>query len=491
MPYYEAARSMRILGPLAVLAMACSSDGDDAPDGHAETDTPPTSTSGLDASGVLSDVITTVAFVTWTPPAAGESWVEYGLDPTNLDFSTPHVATDTTAHEQIVLGMKADHTYSWRAVTEIAGVLHVSPIDEITTGVAPSGVAIADVVISDPTKFDPAPWLLTVALGEPATAVIYDREGDPVWYAESPSTVRKMHTARPGWDGKSILYGYYDQEQDKTLGGIYRVAMDGRSGTFSATIEADHDFVERRDGTFAYLHLDSREALEVEGEIVPVATNAIYETVEADDPATSPPTEIFNQFDDSGQALYWTCSHMRDPGELIYHQWTHANSLIPDPFEPDDYYWINYRFQDSMARIDRANARIDWEIGGLYDDSDMTPEAAWDHGHLSHFWPGGFLMFDNNTHDAGNSQVREYSYDQATKHVVLEHEWVGGLKTPGMADARRTDSGTVIINWVGEDKIQERTDADEVVWEAVLSGATTGRILLLNDLYNLDDPYRY
>ncbi|MBA2322000.1 MAG: aryl-sulfate sulfotransferase [Deltaproteobacteria bacterium] len=476
---------------------ACSPDKDEDPGDVDAGDTDgPVSETPLDAAIALSTDINTVAFVTWTPPDAGTSWVEYGLE--TLDLSTPHVPTGTESHEQVLLGMKADRTYSWRAVTEIDGIRHESPVEPIETGTPPAGVGIPTLTVDDRASADPANWLLTISHGAedtPATVVIYDRDGDPVWYWVTPSDERESHTARPGWDGRSILYGFYDQNQVDDEGGIYRIGMDGRSEVFTPTVEAHHDFVERRDGTLAYLTLDYRDDLDVEGEIVNVVSDAILETDEGVvDVAASPPREIYNQFDDSGQALYWTCSDMRkDFDGQPYKQWSHANSLMPDPVEPDRYYWTNYRYQDSLLKIDRDTHAIAWQIGGVNDDSDLLEADAFDHGHMSHFWPGGFLMFDNNTHEDTVSYVREYEYDEATKHVSLVQSWSGREEAPGMADARMTTVDTVLVNWKPEDIVQEITRGDEVVWELDFTGGDAGpsRLMLLNDLYELDDPYAF
>jgi hypothetical protein len=500
---------------LLVLLAACSKndkDAADAPDRGDGTDTAGSdcSTDPVHAEVAMSDTINTVAFVSWTPPAAGDSWVEYGLDPSALTESTPHVATTAALHEQIVLGMKADRTYSWQAVTEVCGVRVVSEVGTLTTGSPPPGVAVVthDDAVDDPTRQDPARWMLTIThcggdgcgAEKPATLVIYDRDGDPVWYYATPSDIREAHTARPSWDGRSVVYGFYDQNQVDDIGGIYRVGMDGRSEIKTPTVEAHHDFVERQDGTFAYLTLDYRENLDVEGEIVNVVSDAILETGEGVDPLVTPPTTIYDQFDDSGQALYWTCSHMRDDFDgQPYKQWSHANSLMPDPVDPDNYYWMNYRYQDSILRVKR-DGTIDWEIGGRYGQP-LAEGEAFDHGHMSHIWPGGFVIFDNNTHDDDAdpsnepvpSRAREYSYDLANHTVALVRQWDGYSLTPGMADVRRTTAGTVVINFSGDKVIQERTDDDEVIWELKFGndGMSAGRITLLNNLYDLDDPYAF
>ncbi len=98
--------------------------------------------------------------------------------------------------------LKADHTYAWRAVTEACGVRFASDVATVTTGTPPGGVGLAEVnpAFNDPARYDPAPWLLTITHGSqfPATLVIYDREGDPVWYYETPSDIREAHTPTGG-----------------------------------------------------------------------------------------------------------------------------------------------------------------------------------------------------------------------------------------------------------------------------------------------------
>jgi hypothetical protein len=103
-------------------------------------------------------------------------------------------------------------------------------------------------------------------------------------------------------------------------------------------------------------------------------------------------------------------------------------------------------------------------------------------------------LFDNNTHGDGPSRVREYSYDPVTNgSVQLVHEWANDETTNGMADARKASNGNVLINWGdGGDRVQERTPDDVIVWGAQFpSNDNAGRMVLINDLYQLDPPYDF
>jgi hypothetical protein len=394
-------------------------------------------------------------------------------------------------------------------VTEGGGERFVSAQGTLTTGAPAVGFVPVTIGTDLRDQQEPAPYILTVT-AKPSAVVIYDRDGDAVWsYPVPGSDEREAVTVRPAWNGTSVLVGAYDQTQDDATGGIYRISMDGRTVVFTPTVEAHHDFVERKDGTFAYLSQDYRPSIPVTGTCntgpglpscspADVVADVVLETVEGSDVATSPPTAVFDHFEDSGEAPFWTCLHMEeafppvDP-DPTYHQWTHGNSLVPDPADPENAYWINLRYQDALIKISRIHEVLA-TIGGWEERSNLDDATAFHHGHYSHMWPGGFLMFDNNTHGDGPSRVREYSYDPVTNgNVQLVHEWANDESTGGMADARKAPNGNVLINWGdGGDRVQELTTDGTVVWGAQFPrNDNPARMYLIHDLYQLDAPYDF
>lgn len=82
--------------------------------------------------------------------------------------------------------------------------------------------------------------------------------------------------------------------------------------------------------------------------------------------------------------------------------WSHANAIVPIPGE--DSYLINFRYQNAMIKIDKANSDIKWifaEPSGWNDSLQhkllklSSEDWCW-HQHCPRFTPSGNLLFFNN-----------------------------------------------------------------------------------------------
>ena len=469
-------------GPARLLAawwaVACARPPAEAARAPEVTGSTVVSADGLAVVVTPAPEVPTVVHLTWDAgdPSA-RSWVEVWRDGA-LAFTTPAAAGAAVTIP--LIGLVAGEAHTWRAITEVGGVQRTAE-GALEVPAAPPELAVT-VTVDLPAQQDAAQYLLTIhrAAGRPSTVVIYDRAGRVRWWREAPNDKRDAHTARPSRDGRSVLYGYYDQTQDDEVGGVYRLPLDGTAGTFTRSVDAHHDFLEHADGQITYLTLDYLRDVSVEGQVVDVISDGLLEVPEGAT-AETVPREVFSLYEDSGIELSWVCRDMRDGDIFGFHQWSHTNSLLEDPTNPRAL-WAMSRYHDNLWQVDRDTGALLQRLGGPWSDIPIDPAIAWSHGHLSQMWDGGFIVFDNNTHRAGPSSVRSYDWDGVT--LTQTHQWLGEAQSLAMADAKRLANGNVLIGWGAENRAEERTVDDDVVWQLDYGDGAGGRVTLLNDLYD-------
>lgn len=125
------------------------------------------------------------AYVSWTTDVAADSAVEFGTTTYELRVRD---AAAVTAHRVLVLGMHADSTYRLRAVSTTAGG-SASAEGAFTTGSLPATVPLPEVTVGAGggegwtlVSVQPASPGGPYSTRPPGVAVMYDREGLPVWY---------------------------------------------------------------------------------------------------------------------------------------------------------------------------------------------------------------------------------------------------------------------------------------------------------------------
>ena len=182
--------------------------------------------------------------------------------------------------------------------------------------------------------------------------------------------------------------------------------------------------------------------------------------------------------------------------------WSHSNSLMY--YEPDDAFLLVSKNLDAIIKVDRASGQQVWQLGGRYSDftdvdGDTLPDGDWanvdgpnstwwSHGHMSDWWDGGFVMFDNGYHhDPAQSRAVEYSYDEAAHTVKKVWEyWAPDLYfNPLLGDVRKMPNGNYMVSWANQGMLTEITPAQEVVWRASATlGAGTSRVHYIPDIYD-------
>ena len=436
-------------------------------------------------------------WVSWQTEEPGASWIEYGLE--ELTHRTP-TQPATTQHRIPVLGLKADRTYRFRAVTETAtGVLESEVIEAETLG--PTGLGPIEITDYDPSRVHSASAHFAVATRTSTStfALIIDREGDIVWFVEGPpqSAIQVPKIAR---DGRSLIWAEWDRDKQIDIGRVVKMSLDGETLETTRAPFAHHDFVEHADGTVGFLSVDIRDL----GNPRLALSDVILETTAGE---TEDRTEtVFSFFDDYGHPFWRPCGHatgLADEWGLEgADEWTHANSLMFD--DNDDAYFVHARFLDALLKIDRATGEVIWQLGGEHGDFtlpngdpafvDTYAPELWSHGHMSHIWDDGFILFDNGDHRSPQvSRVAEYRFDVDNATVEEVWSYSDGRFMKFLSDAQKLDNGNVFIVSTPYTEMSEILTDGTVVWRAELADdeAYFGRAAYLADLYALESSLLY
>lgn len=434
----------------------------------------------------VSEDIPTVVKVHWETSAPGRGNVEYGLDGA-FDFSTPGEAEATTAHERVLLGLKAGETYQLRPVTlDALGRRSVGETIAVTLASPPEDLPFITVSDHDPTQAAPGGYVLTTLLqAYGGWVVILDRDGDYVWFKEIPGGLSalgpKLH---PETDSFSYLLA--DPLGGTDQGGIWHVSLDGERAEHTRAWLGHHDHTPLPDGSFAWLSYDFRHAHIAETEYL-IAGELILGLEEGGTDEDAP---------DIGFALldevapYIPCVHF---DELVYdtgaHDFSHGNSLNYDPDQ--DVFRLLAKNTDALYVIDRATGALLYTIGGNDPDfATENPADMWSHGHMSQAWDGGFMVFDNGTHRAPQfSRVSEYALDEDAGTLELVWTWPGTEEryNPMLGDVRKLER-TYLTSWTTFGLLMEVTPEGEVVWRAETEvGNAIGRVHWLESLYDLSE----
>jgi len=465
-------------------------------------DPKPGTTTGDDACSDLSaaadESVATAVHFSWSTSTEGTATLEFGLDGA-LD-QTASSEAQGTEHAITVPLLKSGQTYSWRGVVETsAGDTITCATQEVSIAPQPQGILGFNLNISDAERSAVAGGyvLFTTLQAQDSFVGMIDGEADYVFFKD-PSREDPLFAsvrARPGLDGRSIIWNVYDQDRNVDIGGLRRVDIRGGEVTSTRTLNAHHDFVELSDGEFGWLAYEFEEEVSVDGnapavaatactgpgDSCPIASDMIYEGSEGMTDATAP-TEVMGLLDTIDP--FWACEHAEDYDGFVpdYFNLTHGNSLVYS--DTEDAYYVMSRHLDAIFKIDRATGQVVWQLGGR--DSQFTATGElFDHGHYSDHWPGGFLVFDNGDHrDPAVSRVAEYSYDEQamTVELVWEVEEPTGSFIAVLGDARRLPNGNTLIDWSSKGRIQEVTPDKEVVWEAEATiGGLVSRVIFIDD----------
>jgi hypothetical protein len=450
----------------------------------------------LDPVFEVVDGLPNVLHATWEAKS-GRSRVRFGRDGA-LDASTPWAETPDVR----VLGLVSGATYTMQAETDTGDEVLASETVEITIADVPPTAPRFQIEAGDPDAWvgDGYVMMALVSLEESAIAVL-DRAGAYVWWMEArPGT--PIPTAHLGADGRSVIYVDNDL-MEGGWSGVGRVAFDGSSAEYRAIDDVHHDVVELPDGGLAWLAFESRESTPEEGGTAVFTTDAIWVA----DGFYGEARKVFSMLDDYGHDPWHVCSHSAvEAAQVGGEDFTHGNSLRYDADR--ELFLYMPKHLDAIVAVPREGGPPAWQAGGLYGDfvdeagDTLDPDAPWlvdgpaatwwSHGHMSHAWRDGFVVYDNGSHhEPLRTRVAEYAWDPEARSLrrTFAFDAENGVYDPVLGDIRKLDNGNYLVSWTIAGMLTELTPDGEVVWRASTDlGTAIGRIGYLPSFY--PDPGR-
>ena len=187
--------------------------------GAANPGVAPSAITGLKVDPNPNNVLS--CFVSWTTDQAADSVVQFGT--TSLQWEISDAAL-VTSHKVLVIGMKQQLNYMLKALSKNSGG-QVSATSTFMTGTPPAQIPVGTVMINDTTRAQAGWTLMNVQKGQgdtrarsdfPPYAVMYDSDGQPVWYyvdgnkpdvggAVSTQLTDKGVLIGPSWDANATV----------------------------------------------------------------------------------------------------------------------------------------------------------------------------------------------------------------------------------------------------------------------------------------------
>jgi hypothetical protein len=415
-------------------------------------------------------------YVSFTTDAPASSTVQFGVGGYQWEISE---ATPVTEHRVLVIGMRASQTYSIKASSGSA-----SGEGTFKTEALPAAVPAGMVMINDQAKRAPGWTLMNVQQGGsdnrprsavPPMAVIYDEEGQPVWYyidgpgpdiggAVSTQLTSTGVVIGPTWNQQNTN-GVPPREVD--FGG--NVIWECKHAACQPGKDVTHETRKLSNGHYVVL-----EYVTVGG-----AQNPVFRELDADS------KEVWT--------LDWVSLLPAPSGSTG--DWCHGNAIHID-IEKNSVY-ANCRWMGLM-KTTYTNPAYQWLIPAEYgskgqgDFSYVPPDAQFSDAHDPEYHEDDdtVLFYDNGgwvgSVDADTSSYHsravEYTIDATNKTATLSWEFPGAFQVPDAwyttkwyspfwGDVDRLDNGNILVaaGEIGagkESRVFEVSKADgKLVWE--------------------------
>jgi hypothetical protein len=419
-------------------------------------------------------------FVSWKTDEAASSAVQFGVGKYEWEISD---STLVTEHEVLVIGMHASQTYMIKAVSSNSNGT-ASAEDEFSTGALPSSIPVAEISAVDATKMQPGWTLMNIQKGDgtatyrsktPSQAVMYDEQGQPVWYFINGTVEDRGGMTSVELTDKGVLIGAIMNDAGVTAQSPREVDLAGNivwqcadplcGGTGTLT----HHVGKLSNGHYIILR--------------DVTTGS----------ATAP---VFEELTADNKVVWtWDWTDFVQPPAGSMGDWCHGNSITID-IDKDAVY-ANCRWL-GLVKTSYQNPRFEWHLPASYGSkglgnmtfsptssqySDTHDPEIHDDGTIIFFDNGGWngAIGEDSKSSGYHSRVVEYQVDEAKKTATLVWEFPGDFDVdawykdsfyiPSWGDADRLKNGNVLVTaGVRYTKVQSRifevTKQDgEVVWE--------------------------
>ena len=419
-------------------------------------------------------------FVSWTTDRAADSTVQFGQNGYQWQIAD---AALVTSHKVLVIGMKAQLTYGIKAISANSGG-SVSATGMFTTGSLPVTIPVGKVMISDTTRSQAGWTLMNVQKGDgttgarstyPPQAVMYDSDGQPVWYyidgtnpdiggAVSTQLTDKGVLIGPTWN-TSLTTGTMPIEVDFAGNTLWQCSTSLCGGSKNFT----HHASKLSNGDYMLIEYIMSGSLQ----------NPIFREV-------SPANQVVWSLD---------YASLVPPPAGSSGDWCHANSISVDIAK--NVVYANCRWA-GLLKTTYQNPARQWLLQGTYIKStlgDITfspTTSAFSDTHDPEIHDDGTIcFFDNGGYATGavggtttmfHSRAVEYQLDESKKTATLVWEFPGNATvpdawytqswyTPFWGDVDRLANGNFLVtagirSTTVESRVFEVTKDDrKVVWE--------------------------
>lgn len=394
----------------------------------------------------LSPTISTVGIVTWSATATIDSAeIQFGPSDVGLTMSAP-VDLNKPGYRTLLLGMKEDRDYSFQIVASSAGQTCSSDTLTLTTGPVANALPLVEREVMNEAAVSPG--FIVTMLNTSPFAIIFDADGDVVWWADAPDT---GSSARMDWNNEAV-WMVTGNPSPSGRGQVWRVSMDGTETVKSTGLDIHHDVAPLPNGNAVVLvhQGDCSAILELTPELTTART--IVEDV---------------------STLYQPAGTGCHPNSVLYHP--EDESLTISDREPNLY-----------VKVSKAG-ELEWQFGGENPKGPHIP-ATWSVNHGHQFLPDNhFLFFNNNGNEpgfgAGTSHAVEYALDlQAmTATEVFRYVSDSGLNSGSLGDVQRLPNGNTLVTYSNTGVIHEVDPEGEVV--QVFSTGVVGYAMHRESLY--------
>jgi len=433
------------------------------------------------------------AFVSWTTTEPSSSIVQFGTE--SLTWEIVGEA-NVTSHKVLVIGMRAATDYQIRALSSGAsGTLDGT--GTFKTGALPAQIPVGTVSVSNLAKAQPGWTLMNVQKGDgttsaragaPPAAVIYDEEGQPVWYFINGTVAERGGAISVDMTDKGVLMGAtatMDLANNATsptecdwAGNVIWKCPDTKCGG-SATLS--HHSSKLSNGHFVTMRdtQDGGRTSQVFEELDPDQNSMMVHSVGVLDGLPTPPAGA------SGD-------------------WAHGNAIVVDL--ENDVAYMNFRWLGIM-KMKYSTKELLWHLPASYGEDNYgaftnkvlafdPPTSQYSDTHNPEIHADGTILFFDNggftgTISEGNpgglhTRAVEYKIDEAAKTAKLVWEWPGSfavdawyktdLYVPFWGGVYTTAKGTVLIaagrrgtmSTPESRVIEVEKSSGEVVWELKL-----------------------
>lgn len=447
------------------------------------------STATVGTTGVIDDTVTTITeltiepnpnnvlscFVNWKTDVAASSVVQFGVDTYEWEISDP---TPVTEHRVLVIGMRAAQSYSIKAISGVT-----SAEDSFTTGALPDTVPVGTVAIHDEALTQPGWTLMNVQKINPTNgnaasvspnspyppqAVMYDEDGQPVWYYVNGTKPDNGGAISVYLTDKGVLVGpswntqLTNAEPPREVDFAGNVLWECTASVCGAGESISHHAGKLSNGDYVVIQDISENGVK----------NPIFHEITPDNQVV--------------WSLTWT-DFVQPPADVTG-DWCHGNSITID-IERDEVY-ANCRWF-GLLKTTYQNPTYQWLLPaacaskGLGDITFSGSQYIDSHDPEIHTDDDTILFFDNGgwvtrcAADQYHSRVVEYKIEGTNATLVWEFPgsfqvpdaWYTDWYSPYWGDADRLENGNVLVaagqmGSTAESRVFEISKADGVVvWE--------------------------